>query len=209
MSLYVQYGCGLSAPEGWVNFDASPTLRFQRIPLLGRAFGSLAGPHFPENVRYGDIVKGLPLEKGSCTGIYCSHVLEHLALDDFRIAIRNTHSYLAVGGVFRSITPDLECLAREYLASTDSDASLRFMTATYLGRQSRPRSLGQFLRAYIGNSSHLWMWDQKSLARELSNAGFSRIRRAVFDDYSDPAFAQVQDTDRWQGSIGVECSKST
>ncbi|MCI5142460.1 MAG: methyltransferase type 11, partial [Candidatus Electrothrix sp. ATG1] len=30
---FIHYGCGLSAPESWLNFDASPTLRLQRIPL--------------------------------------------------------------------------------------------------------------------------------------------------------------------------------
>jgi hypothetical protein len=43
--VYVQYGCGSSAPEGWLNFDAS--LRVQ----LG-----IRGKVFPRNVRYGDIV---------------------------------------------------------------------------------------------------------------------------------------------------------
>ena len=36
MSLNVQYGCGLSDPEGWKNFDSSPTLRLQKLPLIGR-----------------------------------------------------------------------------------------------------------------------------------------------------------------------------
>ena len=54
--LYVQYGCGFSAPEGWKNFDASPTLQFERLPVIGRLFTKNAS-RFPENVRYGDIVK--------------------------------------------------------------------------------------------------------------------------------------------------------
>ena len=32
---YVQYGCGLSAPNEWINFDVSPTLRIQKIPIIG------------------------------------------------------------------------------------------------------------------------------------------------------------------------------
>jgi hypothetical protein len=30
----------------------------------------------PANVRYGDIITGLPIPKGICSGIHCSHVLE-------------------------------------------------------------------------------------------------------------------------------------
>lgn len=35
---YVRYGCGIAAPEGWINFNSSPRLRFERMPsseLLG------------------------------------------------------------------------------------------------------------------------------------------------------------------------------
>ena len=67
MSLYVQYGCGLSAPVGWQNFDASPTLRLQKIPLIGKLVRKV---DFPSNVLYGDIVKGLPgIAPQSCDGV--------------------------------------------------------------------------------------------------------------------------------------------
>ena len=117
--LYVQYGCGCSAPGGWRNFDASPTLRFERLPLIGRLYTKNKS-RFPANVAYGDIVKGLPIAPGSCDGVYCSHVLEHLSLDGFRTALRNTHGLLRPGGVFRLVVPDLEYYAKRYL----SDPSL-------------------------------------------------------------------------------------
>ncbi|MCB0428967.1 MAG: hypothetical protein KDD54_02555 [Flavobacteriales bacterium] len=72
---YVQYGCGLSAPEKWLNFDASPTLRIQKIPVLGQILRKKLNVVFPDNVIYGDIVKGLPIEVDSCEGVYCSHVV--------------------------------------------------------------------------------------------------------------------------------------
>ena len=37
MGCYVQYGAAYSAPEGWLNFDASPTLRLQKLPVAGKA----------------------------------------------------------------------------------------------------------------------------------------------------------------------------
>ncbi len=101
--LYMQYGCGHSAPKNWLNFDASPTLRIQKITSISKIFKSKLNTIFPENVRYGDIVKGLPLDSDSCDGIYCSHILEHLSLHDFRIALKNTFKILKVGGIFRCI----------------------------------------------------------------------------------------------------------
>jgi hypothetical protein len=65
--MYMQYGCGWSAPTAWENFDASPTLRFERIPVLGRLYTKNAR-RLPENIRYGDIVRGLPIPAKSCNG---------------------------------------------------------------------------------------------------------------------------------------------
>jgi SAM-dependent methyltransferase len=118
MGTYVQYGCGLSSPPGRINFDVSPTLRMQRLPLIGSLFKH--GPTiFPEGVCVGDIVAGLPLPDGSADGVYASHVLEHLSYDDFWVALRNTHRLLKPGGLFRLVVPDLEMRARKYLNQLD------------------------------------------------------------------------------------------
>src|SRR5690349_19387092 len=117
---YVQYGCGLCAPDGWLNFDSSLTLKFERVPVIGRMYIRNA-QRFPKNVRYGDIVSGLPLGASSCHGIYCSHVLEHLSLEDCRRALKNTFTYLAPGGIFRLIVPDLRKLATDYISSDKPD----------------------------------------------------------------------------------------
>jgi hypothetical protein len=205
-ALYVQYGCGLCAPTGWENFDVSPTLRLQKIPLLGRLL-TRAGPTFPKNVRYGDIVRGLPISAGSCAVIYCSHVLEHLSLADFRTALRRTLEYLRPGGVFRFVLPDLEKLAGDYVSSSDVRASITFMQETYLGHLTRQRGVGGALRAWLGNSEHLWMWDFKAMSAELVESGFGDIRRAQFGDSADPRFREVEDPGRWHGQLGVECRR--
>src|ERR1700735_18590 len=124
---YVHYGCALSAPPEWLNFDASPTLRLQSLPLVGRLAG---GPGFPPNVHYGDIVRGLPVAQRSCRAVYCSHVLEHLSLHDFRTALLNTRRLLVDGGIFRLVVPDLKVAAQRYLADGSDAAALRFMEET-------------------------------------------------------------------------------
>src|SRR5204863_7739419 len=123
---YVQFGCGLSAPSSWTNFDASPTLRLQRIPLLGR-IATYGRVRFPANVHRGDIVRGLPVEPASCRAVYSSHVLEHLALEDCRAALRNCWTILEPGGVFRFVIPDMEEGIRRYLASPGDAAAIEFI----------------------------------------------------------------------------------
>ena len=106
----VQFGCGWAAPEDWLNFEASPTLRFERIPVIGRLYTKNAN-RFPENVVYGDIVKGLPVPPGSVSRLFSSHVIEHLSYNDALRAIGNCFDLLKPGGVFRIIVPDLKARA--------------------------------------------------------------------------------------------------
>ena len=199
---YVHYGCGLSAPSEWLNFDASPTLRLQSLPLVGRFAG---GPRFPPNVHYGDIVRGLPVTQRSCRAVYCSHVLEHLSLHDFRAALLNTRRLLTAGGIFRVVVPDLKVAAQRYLADGSEAAAIRFMEETYLGIAARPRNVNGLLRSWLGNNQHLWMWDFPSLRRELETAGFTRIRAARNGDSEEPLFATVEEDSRWVDAVGIQC----
>lgn len=204
---YVQYGCGWSAPKEWRNFDASPTLRFERLPLIGHLYTKNES-RFPENVEYGDIVKGLPVPAESCKGVYCSHILEHLSLNDFRVALRNTRAILRPSGIFRLVLPDLEYSAKRYIDNTSNEAALEFMRETSLGHESRSRGIKGLISVWLGNSHHLWMWDYKSIQAELENAGFVDVRTASFGDSSDPMFGKVEEIGRWENCLGAECRKS-
>jgi ubiquinone/menaquinone biosynthesis C-methylase UbiE len=164
-------------------------------------------PKFPDGVRLGDIIRGLPIPEGSCQGIYCSHVLEHLSLEDCRLALRNSHRYLAPGGRFRLVLPDLRFAVTTYLENPRADASIEFMEKSLLGWKSRPRGIKGLVHSWLTNARHLWMWDEKSLAAELSAAGFSSVRRASFGDSDDPHFEAVETPSRWENCLGFECIK--
>ena len=204
--MYVQYGCGMSPANEWRNFDASPTLRFERIPIIGKLYTKNAN-RFPENVEYGDIVKGLPVPDESCKGIYCSHVLEHLSLEDIRTALRSTYRILMPGGTFRLVMPDLAEMVTAYQNSTKHDAAIKFIRDTGMGHEKRICGIRGFSKLWLGNSSHLWLWDYDSISRELDDIGFTGIRRAQFGDSLDSMFSKAEKADRWCGCLGVECKK--
>jgi hypothetical protein len=207
---YVQYGCGLSSPEGWINYDSSPTLKIQRLPLVGSVLKPFLNVTFPPAVLFGDIVAGLPESPGSVDGVYCSHVLEHLALDDLRVALKNTATIMKPGAVFRMVLPDLEWLARNYIKELESGntaAAVSFVEGTLMGLHKRPRGLKQQMSAMFGNSHHLWMWDHESLSAELEGAGFRNIRRSKFGDAADPAFKKVEDENRFHQAVSLECTR--
>jgi methyltransferase family protein len=202
----VQYGCGFCAPDGWRNFDASPTLRFEQIPVVGRLY-SKNKIRFPANVEYGDIVKGLPIAPESCELVYCSHVLEHLALSELRTALSNTYLILKPAGNFRFVMPDLEQIIKRYVDDPSHDAAITFIRTTLLGREGRPRGLKALVAAWLGNSQHLWMWDYKAMEFELHQAGFKQIRRAHIGDSTNVKFRSVEVPERWQSCLGIDCRK--
>ena len=211
MIKYCQYGSEFSNPDQFINFDASPTLRIQKLPLLGSILKTRMITKFPSNIVYGDIIKGLPIQENSMNGIYCSHVLEHLSLQDLRIALTNTHKKLEVDGVFRCVLPDLEWCCNEYLNLKklgDDNAGNMFMdNFTMLGQKIRPKKITEKIRSLYGNSEHLWMWDFESLKTELEKAGFTEIRRAKFNDSSDHNFNFVEEESRFINCLAIECKK--
>jgi SAM-dependent methyltransferase len=198
--LYVQYGCGLCAPDPWLNFDASPRLRIERLPGIRQALKVTIGLLFPPNVKPGNIVTGLPIPEGSAAAVYCSHVLEHIPREDLPAALRNTFSMLAPGGIFRLVVPDLQWRAAEYSKASelgDSLAADKLMDAAILGRRIRPTGLIGIVQDYLGNHAHLWMYDFPALKALLEQAGFSRVRRCEFGDAPDPLFSLVEEHDRF------------
>jgi hypothetical protein len=203
----LHYGCGLMEAPGWHNCDASPTVWLQRLPAVGLVFRKYLRPRFPAGVQYGDIVRGLSIPSDSCDAIYCCHVLEHLALEDLRLALRNTRDYLKAEGTFRLVLPDFEQQVAAYLASSEPAAISEFMSYTFLGRKTRPKGIKMWLREYFGNSHHLWMWDYKGLAHELAEAGFRGMRRCKCGDASNPAFSAVENPERFEWALAIECTK--
>jgi hypothetical protein len=199
----LQYGCGGCAPKNWLNYDASRRLWLERLPFMGQFLG---GRIFDRNVRYGDIVSGLPMPDESCRAIYCSHVLEHLALDELRSALVNTRKLLASASVFRLVIPDLRRYVDDYLQDESTTAATTFMARTRLGQQQR-KSLTEAVRQYFGRSAHLWMWDFAGMKKELLDAGFTGVRRAVLGDSEIEEYSEVESSRRWAGHLGIECRR--
>lgn len=201
----INLGCGLSVVGGWLNFDGSPTVRLQRLPVVGAVFKRVVGPKFPDLVKYGDVVAGLPMDSQSVDLVYSSHMLEHLSLEDLKLALAEIKRVLKPGGVFRAVLPDLAVSIDEYINNDKASAGTQFLKDTILGIERRPNGISGKLRSLLGNSNHLWMWDYKGIQEELNLAGFSNISRCYYNDSGVPDFSEVEDADRWHNCLGFEC----
>jgi SAM-dependent methyltransferase len=197
--LLIHYGAGWSCAEGWLNFDSSPSIWIERFPVIGR-FVRVNRDRFPEQIMFGDIVRGLPVPDGSAAAAFASHVLEHLTYKDCLKALANTHRLLKPGGVFRLIVPDLASRARRYLERLDDNdafAASKFLGECYLGRHDHAGGVLKRMRRALGNADHLSMWDELSMTAALQTAGFVDIRRCDLGDSAIEAFGELERHDRF------------
>jgi predicted SAM-dependent methyltransferase len=140
--------------------------------------------------------------------LYCSHVLEHISLEELRLALGNCYRHLQPGGIFRLVVPDLEIMAKTYINNAQSpEAAHEFMRITWLGKEHRQRDILSFIKDWLAGNIHLWMYDYNSLSLELSKAGFKNIRRAKFGDSGIDLFKDIEDPERWTLELGVQCQK--
>ncbi|WP_084678969.1 methyltransferase domain-containing protein [Methylocystis sp. ATCC 49242] len=195
--LHVQFGCGLDAPPQWINFDSSLRLRLERFWLTGQIMQLTVGKIFPESVMYGNIVKGLPFDNCAATAVFCSHVLEHLTSEECDIALNEVSRILKPNGIFRCVVPDLRARIDIYKKGISASAADDFMRSTLLGMEKRPKRLAGRVRAAVGNSAHLWMFDYESLSSRLKVSGFRSIRRCQFGDSNHHLFAYVEKRERF------------
>jgi predicted SAM-dependent methyltransferase len=154
------------------------------------------------------VVKGLPVLANSADLVYCSHTLEHLSLEDCRVALSETFRILKPGGVFRAVMPDLRYICSAYLArdASDPEGAAAFMRDTNLGIERRARGVER-IRKFFSRDAHLWMWDYAAIRLELKQAGFVAIRKAAYGDSTHVAFADVESPHRWDNSLGFEATK--
>lgn len=218
MRVKVQFGCGLSNPSGWKNFDSTPTLFFKRIPFIiffakflyrfpfakNHHLSSILNNLIHTKALYGDIVRGLPLNDSSVHVLYASHVLEHLPLREFRLALNECKRILTNGGVMRIVVPNLSYHVHQYIESSSPSKSIEFSLNSGMGLERFPNIFSR-LR---GDSHHI-MFDKETMLNELRNAGFINVRQSFFGDSNSHEFSEVEDLERWHSpeNIGFECYK--
>lgn len=126
-------GCGGRHHAQWTNADLVPS-----------------GP----DVLAVDLRRPLPFADASFSAVYAAHVVEHLEPAEADALLREAARVLVPGGIVRIVVPDLEGIARAYLASLDAVADgdgearwwHRWMTVELLDQLVRSRSGGAMRR---------------------------------------------------------------
>jgi hypothetical protein len=192
----INIGCGLSGIAGWHNLDNSPTITLSRIPVLNHL---LKTPSWPRDVRRYDVRQGLRFANGSVRYIYSSHTFEHFTYAESVAIAKDCFRVLALGGVLRIVVPDLERIAREYLADTRPLAAQNFISRLGLNH-----SVQDIVHP---GSNHSQMLDGKALVHLLREAGFEQVAVSEFGRSAIPEIDQVELEVRRNESLYVEARK--
>ena len=203
----IHIGCEFKIGKNWKNYDISITAQIEKIPLL-RKFIKINPSPYPKEVIYGDISKKPLCKNNEADNIYCSHALEHMTKEDMQKALKNIYFMLKSGGCFRLIVPDLEIRVQKYLKIQDCDA---FIESIGFGKKRSDKSFIDFLRKLFGNSGHLWMYDNKSMQKYLTEAGFKNIRKSQIGDSGIKIFSEVEEKHRFIDEdfieVALQCTK--
>jgi len=148
-------------------------------------------------------VEHLKLADNTVGNIYCSHVFEHLSRLDSVAALRQWYRVLRPGGRIYLACPDLEALARQYLAKLNS-------LDTTQGRKLSERIEGMIFGGQHNRYNfHCSGWSFATLGRVFEDVGFGNIRRfdpqeVSFRPFRDASFAGVEGI---SVSLNVEATK--
>ena len=203
-------GCGLSAPEGWVNIDGSLSARLSKRSLIYWILCKISKTDmipWPENIRTLDVTKGIPFSTESVNAIFSSHMIEHLEYIDAKYVISECYRCLRRDGVIRVIVPDLYQIADRYVTSIrenpSSEYSVELLKNVSMVRESY-KGHRQLMHKIVGRSKHLYMYDEWSLKEILKEQGFEEIKRKKYGESLIDDICQVEDKGRHELSICLE-----
>jgi SAM-dependent methyltransferase len=218
----VNLGCGPDAPANWINVDGSWNAWFTHHPALRKFFESIglfrkgSGAQWKVQPLVHDITKPLPFTTNSVTAIYGSHVLEHLYRSDAVQLLAECKRVLKPGGILRLVVPDVQTMARNYLASKGShreandhgeDESAADLLNDQLGFRSPAPPSGSFIFKFYAIwkdfHHHKWMYDADSLARLMTGAGFSHVSEKGFCQSDIPGIEEVEVGPRVLNGVGA------
>jgi len=209
----INLGCGLNAPSGWVNIDASYTARLSKWNGLYKAIckiGRKTPIAWPNNIKSADVRKGLSFEDGSIEAIFSSHMIEHMSFDEGKYVIKECHRCLRDGGVLKIITPDLFQMAQRYIdsrtVSPEAKHSSEFLESLGISQISY-KGIRKLIHEMLSHRSHKYMYDESSLRELLEKTGFKNIQRVSYGESQISDIAAVEEEHRYEMSICLEGTK--
>jgi predicted SAM-dependent methyltransferase len=138
-----------------------------------------------------DATKPWPVPDGSVSHVYADNVIEHVRMPAARSLLRHTLNALASGGAIRLATPDIERIARMYLA--DDETTQAHMERNRRAGYAVHYPVDLLTNTYTEAGHYLgYLWDWTALSTELRAAGYTDVQRSETGDSADPLFRDLE-----------------
>jgi len=111
-----------------------------------------------------NLLGGLPFENDLFDGIYSSHFLEHLSIEQARFVIIDAKRVLKKNGILRIVVPDLENICREYLNilelvsnNQELDDKYEWITVELFDQLARVNNGGEMIKIFnnVSNNNNI------------------------------------------------------
>ena len=214
MLVRINFGCGKSPTQGWINLDNSYALKLKNfyplvtllkiLNLISRS--QLRNIEFNRrtNIVFADATKKFNFDNNSVDVIYTSHMLEHLSKNSANHFIKECNRVLKKGGILRIVVPDIKKIVDDYLLNEDADD---FLERTLLVAPSIESLKSKILFFLVGYRHHQWMYDSKSLQKLLLNNGFNNPIEQTPGQTLIPHADGLNLSERSEESIYIEAIK--
>lgn len=118
-------------------------------------------------------VPPLPFDTNSMEMVWGSHFLEHLSRDDATYFLAEAHRVLAPGGKLGLVVPDTREVMRRYVSNSIDAVE---QVDGWHNVNDLEEVCRVFLYSTIQESPHRWSWDLPTLARAMTDAGFTNLQ---------------------------------
>ena len=145
-----------------------------------------------------DLTRPLPVEPASIEAIFTEHFIEHITRAESQRLLADCYRVLKSGGVIRISTPNLEALVAQYRLRRTTEWSDVGWT---------PSSPCALLNEGLRSWGHQYVYDADELSGLLSEAGFTRIKRAGWRE-SDHAFLRGLETRPFHDDLILEATRT-
>ena len=165
-------GCGTDYKEGWINIDNNSDHNIDRLDINW------------------DLRNSLPLADNTVDFIFNEHFIEHLTVEESRVAITDMMRTLKPGGVMRVAMPDLASVVNDYLhVPLDKDPVIKQFNMDFI------KTKAEWMNISFRWWDHKWLYDWEELERRFNELGFTTVQRCKLreSDYDELKNLEIRD----------------
>lgn len=151
-----------------------------------------------------DLRRGIPWSDNSVDLIRCSHLIEHLTLEESKNLLRELYRTLKPGGLARISTPDLDIIVKHY-RNRDMSFFNAIQTPEYIQAPTDGEKFTQLL--FSREYEHKAVYNWEMLQDFLHQAGFTKIFRSVAGFSHSESIQQECEDSHIEISLFVETVK--